>query len=474
MPLPCKILLLSVCCLLVYCRTPEIPDTAQNTLLEADSLYACGGMYSDTIALRDAVSHFEKANRKNQYNDDLARLYYYLGRNHTLNNNDIEAVKCYIAADRLQSSDYELRGRINSNFGHLCRQIDSLKWSFDYFDKAKTDFVKAGDSLRVAHTILYQCFLAAELGDFILADSIWNIGSGYNTDSLYLIQLYLDKANIEYCKRNYKSALYYLNKTEPDSSDYRIYLLMQTYYSLNQKSAADYYARYLVENSSDPNCLTDAYYILEENAMENGDIQNIDAFFHKRADADSIIMDNKINQLIAFNLLKSDENNNEKWFYKYRLVIISFFILVVAVLGLIVNYYRKKNTRFIQINRTIKDAYYFDVYQNLQHSIASLNEKDCLSELCWDDDEQFLKKINEKFFSFADKVMNINPKISLRDVRLYMLVLFDFRQKEIADLLNLSLNSIKNTKQVAARKLNSSSKQLKQNLIDIICGSAMN
>jgi len=59
----------------------KVTEDATITLNNADSLYLSEQIFTDTTALKTAIASYEKANRKKQYNDDLARLYYYLGRN---------------------------------------------------------------------------------------------------------------------------------------------------------------------------------------------------------------------------------------------------------------------------------------------------------------------------------------------------------------------------------------------------------
>ncbi|MBQ7448368.1 MAG: hypothetical protein IJS73_01030 [Paludibacteraceae bacterium] len=108
-----------------------------------------------------------------------------------------------------------------------------------------------------------------------------------------------------------------------------------------------------------------------------------------------------------------------------------------------------------------------DILQNFGMRLAGLDEETLKKTLQWDDDELFLKEVNF-FLGLSDKLRKINPKITAQDVRLYVLVLLDYKLTDIANMLNRSVKGRKNLKTASAEKLNVSSKDLKKTLIDII------
>jgi len=109
-----------------------------------------------------------------------------------------------------------------------------------------------------------------------------------------------------------------------------------------------------------------------------------------------------------------------------------------------------------------------DILQDFGMRLAGLDEETLKKTLQWDDDELFLKEVNFYFLGLSDKLRKINPKITAQDVRLYVLVLLDYKLTDIANMLNRSVKGRKNLKTASAEKLNVSSKDLKKTLIDII------
>ncbi len=110
-------------CLAVSC-TPRAVREAERTLHEADSLRAAGELLQDTVRLQHAADAFSRITHK----EELARVYYYLGRNLSIAGRDDNAVDYYIAATRLKPKDNNLQGRLYYNMAYICsqQQKDSL------------------------------------------------------------------------------------------------------------------------------------------------------------------------------------------------------------------------------------------------------------------------------------------------------------------------------------------------------------
>ena len=94
--------------------------------MEAERLDSKEIIIGDTAALAKTIRTLGSLGRVFAH-DDLAKAYYYLGRNFHNMNDYSTAADYYIEADRLQTTDLVLRGRINSCMGFICKQ-DSVSW----------------------------------------------------------------------------------------------------------------------------------------------------------------------------------------------------------------------------------------------------------------------------------------------------------------------------------------------------------
>ncbi|MBQ7448369.1 MAG: hypothetical protein IJS73_01035 [Paludibacteraceae bacterium] len=312
----------------------KVTEDATITLNNADSLYLSEQIFTDTTALKTAIASYEKANRKNQYNEDLARLYYYLARNHTLIGNDVEAVRCYIAADRLQSSDYELRGRINANMGNICSEenVPAMALIFDArcvecFKKGKNVFLFTEGLFSLADDY-------ADIGDCEMAEALFDTAVTY-CDTAQFNSLFYWKAHVYYSHcDNLDSALYYLQLIKGDDSDYFSNLAKSVYYDAGDFDRALYYARRVVEESGNASMKVGAYYILHEDAEKHGDVNEMAEYFHLRQDCDSISTEIRLKRAEAIQIineyLKSENKRNTNYFWLYFCAVL--FIVLILLL----------------------------------------------------------------------------------------------------------------------------------------------
>ena len=92
---------------------------AKEVLVEADSLLANGVIMRDTAVLASAIRALDNHFGRVFAREELAIAYYLMGRNlDDYHHNFADAAEYYIAADRIKTKDYVLRGRINSCMGY--------------------------------------------------------------------------------------------------------------------------------------------------------------------------------------------------------------------------------------------------------------------------------------------------------------------------------------------------------------------
>ena len=87
--------------------------------------------------------------------------------------------------------------------------------------------------------------------------------------------------------------------------------------------------------------------------------------------------------------------------------------------------------------------------------------------LHWNDYNDFCRSADAYFYSVTEKLQKTGAQLSEQDVRFSVLVLLDLPAKEIADIMNLSQNSISNKKTRTAQKLGTIAANLRETIISI-------
>ena len=84
---------------------------AKEVLVEADCLLANGVIMRDTVVLAASIRTLDNFIGRLCERDKLAKAYYLMGRNlDDYSHNFSDAAEYYIAADRIKTKDYVLRG----------------------------------------------------------------------------------------------------------------------------------------------------------------------------------------------------------------------------------------------------------------------------------------------------------------------------------------------------------------------------
>lgn len=96
---------------------------AKEVIAEADSLLVVHKVVvRDTTALASAINTLDGTLGYIFAREDLAKAYYFMGRNFYYLSNFSTAADYYILCDRMNSSNPIYKGRINSCMGYLCKQ----------------------------------------------------------------------------------------------------------------------------------------------------------------------------------------------------------------------------------------------------------------------------------------------------------------------------------------------------------------
>ena len=334
-------IILVLCPLVLGCASCKWHE-AEAVIAMADSIDQTQHViYDDTAALGLVIRQLDNPMGRVFKHSTLGKAYYYMGRNLEDNHQQIaEAAECYIEADRLHIDDPIYRGRVNSCMGYICDQNNNDSLSLIFYERARDDFKESGDDWRCAQSLLSISENYISLHQFSVADSILQIASSYHLDSLYMARYYETKGFYFYEQQQLDSALMYFKKgleLRCGVIPYCYLRLMQIYLDMNNLSQAVLYARLLLEHSSYPNHLANAYYCLMLFAKSQNNTEQLSVYAHLRSDAQKMLRTVASKYTIAVSYLAEYLLNPypRRWFWVT--ISGSAMLCVLLVLGIIVH-----------------------------------------------------------------------------------------------------------------------------------------
>ena len=147
-----------------------------------------------------------------------------------------------------------------------------------------------------------------------------------------------------------------------------------------------------------------------------------------------------------------------------RWKLLGWLLLIVIVAGIgvaLLVIKRRKPVMFVSVVRE-------DLERNIE---LLLSQGKIQTTLHWSEYPQFCKTANAYLYHAIDKLQATESQLSEQDIRFLVLVLLNLSAKEIADVMNLSQNSISNKKTRTAQKLGTIAADLRETIIGIILKS---
>ena len=247
--------MLLVALLVMSCSSCARWREAKEVVAEAERLLAKGEIMQDTAVLTEVINTLDNPVGRVIAKDELAEAYYLMGRNMDDYCHDFAAAAdYYIEADRLQTTDLVLRGRINSCMGFLCKQDSCFVEALEFYERANKAFYKIGDERRIANGLVSIAEQYVNLKEYAKADSVLKIAEDYDIDSAYYADILDVKAMALYNQQLYDSALVHLLgiKECPRNMETRCYsyqLIMHCYEFQHKLTECIDYAYYIINNS---------------------------------------------------------------------------------------------------------------------------------------------------------------------------------------------------------------------------------
>ncbi|MBR1877921.1 MAG: hypothetical protein IJ814_02820 [Paludibacteraceae bacterium] len=138
----------------------------------------------------------------------------------------------------------------------------------------------------------------------------------------------------------------------------------------------------------------------------------------------------------------------------WRMLLAGILVISAAVSYLI---FKRRWARSTSVRRE-------DLERNIE---LVLSQGNIAATLHWREYNHFCKTANAYLYNIVDKLQAAAPQLTEQDIRFLVLVLLDLPAKEIADIMNLSQNSISNKKTRTAQKLGTIAANLRETIISI-------
>lgn len=331
-----KMLLVAV--LVISCTSCARWREAKEVVAEADSLLVKGEIMQDTAVLTEVINTLDNPVGRVIAKDELAEAYYLMGRNMDDYCHDFAAAAdYYIEADRLQTTDLVLRGRINSCMGFLCKQDSCFEEALEFYLRSSCAFKESGNEWYYAHNLLNVAERYIYLNEFAKVDSVLREAALYHVDSAYYARL-MDMSGFSlFRQQQYDSALTYLLsvKDYPRNIEAKCFsykLITKCYFDMGKLQLAIPYAEYIVQYSTNPNYRSSAYCILLHSVDGHEDVNVLAKYSNEREYNDRLLRHTSESYAKASHKLKAYLDNP----HPYRILYILIGGGVVALLLLLV------------------------------------------------------------------------------------------------------------------------------------------
>ena len=140
--------MLLVALLVMSCTSCARWREAKGVIAEADSLLVHHKIVTrDTAALNYAINTLDGPLGHIFARDELAKAYYFMGRNFYYANDFATAAEYYILCDRMNPSDSMYKGRINSCMGFICKQDSCFEEALVFYERSSKAFHESGNEL---------------------------------------------------------------------------------------------------------------------------------------------------------------------------------------------------------------------------------------------------------------------------------------------------------------------------------------
>ena len=467
----CKMLLVAL--LVMSCTSCARWREAKGVVSEADSLLVHHKIVTrDTAALNFVINILDGPLGHIFARDELAKAYYFMGRNFYYANDFATAADYYILCDRLNPSEPMYKGRVNSCMGFICKQDSCFTEALEFYERACEAHQKSDNTWYYAHNLLNIAEQYVNLGEYNKADSVLLLASNYDVDSAYYADIMDVKAMALYNQQLYDSALFMLLSIRdyPRNIDARCYSymkIMQSYAHLHRYSMSTEYANYILDNTSNPVYRTNAYYCLLKQVEHKDHAQEIANYSYLRKDEDRKLQYYSVLYAEASNKIKTYLENPHpydwiNWCIFSGIILICLLILITYILY-------KHRKRLLNSNTTILQAQEeqrVDRRKLLEKKLFD-NSIYFIDTNLWKDSRKLRVHANTYceniFYRLEDRY-----HLSEHEQQICLMVILEYSREQMAAYLHVQPNTISKTKNKIAKQLGIQSSGLREFLLDFL------
>ena len=468
---------------------PQITEACA-VLRTADSLRAQGVLIDDSIALARAVTTLGSHQRRHA--DDYVRACYYYGRILRQHSNPIAAIRVFLDAIHTKTQNYTVKGRIYTNMGAMCHLANEPDLASEMYSLASEQFLAAQDTTAYYYALNDMAFELAEQKR--KGETLAILGHIENlcTDSNVIHWLSITKAIMYLHSEQYDSALFHANMALSYFPNEHTCMLAkaQSFSLLGIKDSAVVYAGQVMDFSSSMKEKYNALFVL---AYDNPDISydEMCELTQLRADIGALLENQSTSMTSAIIQIKQDKDNR----HRFPVLVLWVFVAFIALLTLFAimrrhiirknivtyNLLKRQNKIIAKTNNVLSEQNEQLKQQQILHNKAQIKqlEKNCelmrlsdniLKDMDWYDYDRFCETANRNFFMIANKLKAKNV-LCEKEIRLCILVMIGcFDSKQIASLICYAESGIRNYKQHIAKKLGTTSKNLRTYLLSLAVG----
>ena len=446
---------------------------AKAVIAEADRLLVNEKRITrDTAALNAAIKTLKGPVGYLFAKQELAKAYYFMGRNFYYLNDFSTASDYYILCDRLNPKDPIYRGRINSCMGYLCKQDSCFEEALEFYERANEAFYEGGDERRYAIGLLSIAEQHINLKAYTQADSVLQIVDNYELDSAYHAMLLETKGIYFFGLQQYDSALTYLlsieNYPRPiEAKCYSYMMIMQIYVRQNNYDVAIDFAKFIITNSQNPVYRTNAYYSLIKHMEAQNNIQELALYSHLRKDEDRRVQ--------YYSVLYAEASSKLKAYLEipHPYLLINWCIfggIIVILLLCIITYALYKHKQCA----SYKTAEILRLQEEKNLAARELFERQIFdysvhftSLDTWKDSHKLREQANiycGNIFYRLEETYHLSEQ----EIKICLMVLLYFSREQMANYLYVQPNTISKAKNKIAKQLGTSSAQLREFLITFL------
>ena len=456
-------MMLLVVLLVMSCTSCTRWREAKEVVAEAERLLAKGEIMQDTAVLTEVINTLDNPIGHVIAKDELAEAYYLMGRNMDDYCHDFAAAAdYYIEADRLQTTDLVLRGRINSCMGFICKQDSCFVEALEFYERACDAHQKSDNIWYYTHNLLNVAEQYVNLGKYNKADSVLLLASNYDVDSAYYADIVDIKALALYNQQLYDSALVCLLSIKdvyrPLEARCCSYWLISRCYNRTKKIVeAVPYADYIVTNSCNAVYRSNAYYILTLFARTNNNVDLLVKFSNNREDEDRRQRHFSESYAQASDKLNRYLENPYPHRGLYTIIVCSVLVLILFswIIYVLIKRHRCVLVKRDKENQDRRDLFARRIYD---HSVYFTS---------WQDYKKLRELANSHFNNMCYQLED-TYHLSEQEIKICLMLLLEYTNKQMAEILLVQPNTISKAKNKIAKQLNTSSAELRTSLLDIL------